>query len=182
MIIQIYNDDMLNGTGLREVIFLQGCHHHCEGCFSPETWKFKKNTKESVEQDKVYIKKVEEKLKTSYIDGITITGGDPMAPENQDQTLRLCKLAKKYNKTVWIYSGYSFEELIGRKGFWNRVKKFFCNTTKYILKNTDVLIDGKFDKNLKSPELPWVGSSNQRVIDVQKSLTNNNITIYDTKY
>ncbi len=154
MIIQVYDDDLLNGEGLREVVFLQGCHHHCKNCFSPETWEFKKETPESLERTKQFKKQIIQKLKSPYIQGLTLTGGDPLAPENLKEAEELCTAAKALNKTVWVYTGYT----------WEYLKDLF------ILNLVDVLCEGPYVEALKSPNKPWVGSSNQRVIDVQKSL------------
>ncbi len=160
MIIQVYDDDLINGTGVREVVFLQGCHHHCKGCFSPETWEFKKETPETLAKSSKFKTRVLKKLRESYIDGITITGGDPLAPENLKETEELCTMAKAYNKTVWVYSGYT----------WDKVKDLF------IMNLIDVLCEGPFIESLKSPDKPWVGSSNQRVLDVKASLNLGNPT------
>lgn len=162
MIIQVYDDDLLNGEGIREVIFLQGCPHHCKGCFSPETWEFKQETEESKEKDHNYLEQISKKLNCDYIDGITITGGDPLAPQNIEQAKELCLLAKSYNKTVWIYTGYLFDY----------VKNL--DIVNYI----DVLCEGPFKEELKSPKTPWVGSSNQRVINVKESLTTNTVVLW----
>lgn len=148
MIIHIYDDDLLNGEGIREVVFLQGCPHHCKGCFSPETWEFKQETPESIAKDKEYIQHLSEKLSKDYISGLTITGGDPLAPQNRKQTEELCKLAKSFNKDVWVYTGYTYEDIKDLE----------------ILNLIDVLCEGPFIESLKSPEKPWVGSSNQNVI------------------
>ena len=165
MIIHIYDDDLLNGEGIREVIFLQGCPHCCKGCFNPETWKHIPDTRESIEQDYIYYKHLYKKLSLDYISGITITGGDPFYEKNIKQLEDLINLAKSKNKTIWVYTGYTYEYLL--------------KTYPNILNNINVLCDGKFIEELKSPEKPWVGSSNQRVIDIQKSLNQNNIVLYD---
>jgi anaerobic ribonucleoside-triphosphate reductase activating protein len=154
MIVQVYDDDLLNGVGIREVVFLQGCPHHCKGCFNPETWEFKKETEESRKKDLYYIEHLKNKLSKSYISGLTISGGDPFA--NINELEELIELAKSCNKNIWVYTGFTYEYLF---------KKY-----PDILKSIDVLCDGPFIEYLKSPDKPWVGSSNQRVIDVQKSL------------
>ncbi len=165
MIIQVYDDDLLNGEGIREVVFLQGCPHHCKGCFSPETWKVKEDTKESLEKDHKFLLQVEHKLSQDYIKGLTISGGDPFYKPNLQMTAKLILLAQLYRKNVWVYTGYSF----------NFIKKHYL----HILKDVDVLCDGEFISSLKSPNKPWVGSSNQRVIDVKKSLKQNKIVLYE---
>lgn len=163
MIIHIYDDDLLNGDGIREVVFLQGCHHHCKGCFNSETWEFKVPSFDDELKDAEKLIHLENKLKEDYIAGVTISGGDPLAPENVKQTSLIVDLAKKYNKTVWIYTGYLYEDLIN---------KYYI-----LLSNVDVLCDGPFIEELKSPEKPWVGSSNQRVIDVQKSIKQGTVVL-----
>lgn len=159
MIIQIYDDDLLNGEGIREVVFLQGCPHHCKGCFNPETWEIKTDTFNDVK----YIQHLENKLSKDYISGLTISGGDPLVSFNLEITEKLIDLAKKYNKTVWVYTGYKWEHI---------------KTIPFINK-IDVICDGKFIEELKSPEKPWVGSSNQNVINVSESLKHNCIIIYE---
>lgn len=170
MIIQVYDDDLLNGEGIREVVYLQGCHHHCKGCFNPETWEFKEDTDETLDKSCKFYLHLDHQLNKNYIDGITLTGGDPLAEENVQETLQLCYLAKQYNKTVWIYTGYTWEELMKR----NKL-----HVTYLILHLTHVLCDGRFVDSLKSPDKPWVGSSNQRVIDVQKSLKEEKVILYE---
>lgn len=170
MIIQVYDDDLLNGEGIREVVYLQGCPHHCKGCFNPETWEFKDDTDKTIEKSCKFYLHLDHQLNKNYIDGITLTGGDPLTPSNLQETKDLINLAKQYNKTVWVYTGYTWEDLFFR---------FDENKTFDILKQIDVLCDGQFIEELKSLDKPWVGSSNQRVIDVQKSLKERKIVLYE---
>ena len=151
MIIQVYDDDLLNGEGVREVVFLQGCPHHCKGCFSPETWEFKKDTEETLTKTAQFKKQLTEKLSQPYISGLTITGGDPLAPLNIEETTELCNLAKSKGKNVWVYTGYT----------WDYVKEL------PIINLIDVVCEGPFIESLKSPDKPWVGSSNQNVIKIK---------------
>lgn len=151
MIIQVYDDDLLNGEGVREVAFLQGCPHHCKGCFSPETWEFKKDTEETLAKTAQFKKQLAEKLSQPYISGLTITGGDPLAPLNIEETTELCNLAKSKGKNVWVYTGYT----------WDYIKELL------IINLIDVVCEGPFIESLKSPDKPWVGSSNQNVIKIK---------------
>lgn len=151
MIIQVYDDDLLNGEGVREVAFLQGCPHHCKGCFSPETWEFKKDTEETLAKTAKFKKQLAEKLSQPYISGLTITGGDPLAPLNIAETTELCNLAKSKGKNVWVYTGYT----------WDYIKEL------PIINLIDVVCEGPFAESLKSPDKPWVGSSNQNVIKIK---------------
>lgn len=151
--------DISNGPGVRVSIFMQGCVFHCKNCFNPETWDFN-NGKEF--NDDV-INHVLDLCDQSYIKGLSILGGEPMHPKNIEGTTKLAKLFKERfpEKNLWCWSGYSFEEL----------------HDKEILKYADVLVDGKYIDELHNPLLKWKGSSNQRVIDVQKSLKRNKVVL-----
>lgn len=145
--------DISNGPGVRVSIFMQGCQFHCKNCFNKETWDFeggKAFTDDTIEE-------VIQLSNESYIKGLSILGGEPMNPVNIEGTTKLAKAFKeKYpNKTVWVWSGYNFDTDLKDK-----------EALKYI----DVLVDGTYQDELHDPTLKWRGSSNQRVIDVQKSL------------
>lgn len=163
-----YND-VANGEGIRTSLFVSGCRNHCKECFNPETWNFG--------YGKVFTKEVEEEiikfLSFEHISGLTILGGDPFEPENQEVLVDfISRLKMKYpNKTIWMYSGYTFEEIYNRNG------KVHTKYSKNILKNIDVLVDGKFVKELFSVKLNFRGSSNQRIIDIPKTLASNSIVL-----
>lgn len=151
--------DIADGPGVRVSIFMQGCAFHCKNCFNSETWDFN-GGKEFTDET---IKKVLELCSEDYIKGLSILGGEPMHPNNIDGTTKLAKAFKeKYpNKTLWVWSGFLFEQLKNQE----------------VLKYVDVLVDGQYVDELHDPRLKWKGSSNQRVIDVQKSLKQNKIVI-----
>ena len=151
--------DISNGPGVRVSIFMQGCVFHCKNCFNPETWDFN-NGKEF--NDEV-INHVLDLCNQSYIKGLSILGGEPMHPKNIEGTTKLAKAFKERfpEKNLWCWSGYSFDEL----------------KDKEILKYADVLVDGRYVDDLHNPLLKWRGSSNQRVIDVQKSLKQNKVVL-----
>lgn len=153
--------DTANGPGLRVTLFVSGCTHHCEGCFNPETWDFNYG-KEYTPRTESYILSV---LGNPCIDGLTILGGEPMEPVNQKEIRHLVKRVRDLHKTVWIYTGYQFEDLIDSTN-----KRCHCEYTNHILANTHVLVDGEFMKDKKDLRLQFRGSSNQRIIDVPKSL------------
>ena len=154
--------DISNGPGVRVSIFMQGCAFHCENCFNKETWDFNAGTDFTEET----IKKVLDLCDKDYIVGLSILGGEPMHPNNIDGTTALAKAFKEKfpNKNLWVWSGYLFDKDL---------------KDKEVLKYIDVLVDGQFINNLHNPTLKWKGSSNQRVIDVQKSLKNNVICIIE---
>ena len=154
--------DISNGPGVRVSIFMQGCAFHCENCFNKETWDFNGGTDFTEET----IKKVLDLCDKDYIVGLSILGGEPMHPNNIDGTTALAKTFKEKfpNKNLWVWSGYLFDKDL---------------KDKEVLKYIDVLVDGQFINNLHNPTLKWKGSSNQRVIDVQKSLKNNEICIIE---
>ena len=150
--------DISNGPGVRVSIFMQGCEFHCKNCFNPETWDFKEG-KEFTEET---IEKVLDLSSKDYIVGLSILGGEPMHPVNVEGTTKLAKAFKeKYpNKNIWAWTGFRFENIKDKEVF------------KYI----DVLVDGQYQDELHDPTLKWKGSSNQRVIDVPKTLKDGKIT------
>ena len=154
--------DISNGPGVRVSIFMQGCSFHCKNCFNKETWDFNNG----IEFNDDTINEVLNLCQKDHIKGLSILGGEPMHPNNEEGTAKLAKAFKeKYpNKSVWMWSGYKFDE--GLKD-------------KEALKYVDVLVDGTYTDELRNPTLKWKGSSNQRVIDVKKSLKENKIVLFE---
>ena len=142
--------DIANGPGIRVSIFMQGCSFHCEGCFSEETWNF--NTGKDFTDET--INEVIELCKNPTIKGLSILGGDPLHPKNIKEKLP--------DKTLWIWTGFLFENIKENEVF------------KYV----DVLVDGQFKIKMRNPKLKYCGSTNQRVIDVQKSLKKDDIILF----
>lgn len=153
--------DISNGPGVRVSIFMQGCCFNCKNCFNPETHDFN-GGKEFTDET---IARVLELGGKDFIVGLSILGGEPMHPKNIEASGKLAKAFKeKYpNKTVWVWTGFLFENLKDK------------DTLKYI----DVLVDGQFEEDKYSPILKWKGSSNQRVIDVQKSLKESKVVLFE---
>lgn len=141
----ITKDDMLNGDGLRVVLWVAGCEHHCKGCQNPVTW----NPEDGLDMTVKELMEIHEQLKKDYISGITFSGGDPLHPENRDCIYRIAKWVKRVfpQKTIWCYTGYLFEEIKDLPAM------------QYI----DVLVDGKFVQELADVNYKWAGSTNQRV-------------------
>lgn len=160
----ITTDDMRNGDGLRTVLWVAGCAHRCPGCHNPVTW----DADGGLEFDEAAEAELFEKLGKPYISGVTFSGGDPLHPQNRDEIGRLAKQirARLPKKTVWLYTGYTFEEI--RQIEW--------------LDAVDVLVDGRYEADKRDVKLHWKGSANQRVIDVQETLRTGKIVIFEPDY
>lgn len=154
--------DISNGPGIRVSLFVSGCSHHCEDCFNKETWDFKYGNEFTDNQ----INKILELLKLEYVRGLSLLGGEPFELVNQIGLLPLVKKVKEVypKKDIWAWTGFLFDKDLLNNKVSN--KKITLELLKYI----DVIVDGKFIKKLKDPKLKYMGSSNQRVIDVQKSM------------
>lgn len=146
--------NMNNGDGLRVVIWVSGCNHHCKGCFNPETWDCECGLPLGVEE----INKILHYLRQNWCSGITLTGGDPLFSQNRNDVLALCYILKQNypEKTIWLYTGYTLDQIKEN------------NDMSKILRFVDVLCDGPFIEEQKSPDKPWVGSENQQVIYLGK--------------
>lgn len=139
--------DMLNGEGVRVVLWVSGCVHACPNCHNQQTW----NPDSGIPFDNEAIQEIYAELENPYVDGITFSGGDPLHPLNYNTILWLCTQIKlKYpNKNIWLYTGYSLDT----------VKLIYSDILEYV----DVLVDGTFIERLKSPDKHWIGSSNQTI-------------------
>ena len=167
---EIKNYDIANGEGVRVSLFVSGCTHHCKNCFNPETWSF--------EYGKPFTKETEdyiiECLSPDYIDGLSLLGGEPFEPQNQEVLLPFLRKVKNElpNKSIWCYTGYLFDrELLSE----SRAR---CEFTDEMLSLIDVLVDGEFVQDLYDISLAFRGSSNQRIIDVQKSLETGEVKLH----
>ena len=154
--------DMLNGGGLRVVLWVSGCTHHCDGCQNPITW----DLAGGIPFDEAAEEELFEALSKPHVSGITFSGGDPLHPFNRQEVFRLMKKCKELfpEKTVWSYTGFLWEDVKDLEGM------------KYV----DVLVDGRFVKELNDNNLHWVGSSNQKIVDVQQSLKENKVILHNT--
>lgn len=157
----IESDSIVDGEGIRTVIWTQGCMHNCYGCHNPETHSFDGG----VETDTEEVKKILDQLTGQ--DGITLSGGDPMC--QVEACLEIAQYAKRKGLNVWCYTGYTFEQLL--------VMSKTKSSILELLKQIDMLVDGKFILSKKSLEVPFRGSTNQRIIDVQKSLEQNKAVV-----
>ena len=168
---EIKKCDIANGEGVRVSLFVSGCTHHCPGCFNADTWNFKYGSEYTDQTEKEIL----EALSPSYINGLTLLGGEPFEPENQKTLVGLLrKVRESYpEKNIWCYTGYKFDEDVEENMFENWPE------TKELMSYIDVVVDGKFEEDKKDLSLKFRGSKNQRIIDVQKSLKTHQIIPYE---
>lgn len=161
----ITHDDMNNGDGLRVVLWVAGCEHHCKDCQNPVTW----NPDDGIPFGLRDREELFQALKKEHISGITFSGGDPLYPGNRSAVDDLMKVVKQQfpNKTIWVYTGYTWAEVM--------VDAEMAG----MMKSVDVLVDGKFVAELKDVNYPWAGSTNQQVIDVQNTLKEGRIVLHE---
>lgn len=160
-----------NGPGVRVCIFVSGCTHHCKGCFNSIAWDF--NYGEEFTDDTIeYILNL---LQPNYVSGLTLLGGEPFEKQNQSELLRLVKAVKNKfpNKPIWAYSGYTLDQIMSYKTGADKL------VTDELLSLIDVLVDGKFEEDKKNLSLKFRGSSNQRLIDLNKTLNSNSIILWN---
>jgi anaerobic ribonucleoside-triphosphate reductase activating protein len=174
--LKIEHEDVCNGIGLRVVLWLSGCSHHCYNCQNPQTW----NPDSGIPFDESAKQEIFNELSKDYISGITFSGGDPLHKNNLDEVLKLIKQIRiSYSeKTIWLYTGYSYSEIF--RGQSSCLSQGGLNNFKRreIIKQCDVLVDGEYIDEQKDITLKWRGSKNQRCIDVKQSLTQNKVVLY----
>ena len=164
--------DIANGIGVRVTLFVSGCTNHCPDCFQPQTWDF--------DYGKVFTDETKAEifaeLDKSYVNGLTVLGGEPFEPRNQRELLPLLReVREKYpDKTVWCFTGFRLEDELLREGSYPR-----CEVTDGMLACIDVLVDGRFVKELKDISLQFRGSRNQRVIDMNRTRETGTVTLWD---
>lgn len=156
----ITKDDMLNGDGLRVVLWLSGCSHKCPGCQNPITW----DPNDGLNFDEAAKQEIFNQLDKDYISGITFSGGDPLHENNIQEVFNFIKeIREKYpEKTIWLYSGYTYEYLLKQQNENDKLRL-------KIVEEVDVFCDGPFIESLKDNNIHWVGSSNQNVIRNKKN-------------
>lgn len=154
--------DVANGEGVRVSVFVSGCNHHCKGCFNQCAWDFNYGKEFSEKEEQQII----DYMNHDYISGLSLLGGEPLEPRNQEGLLPLVKKVKEKfpNKDIWCYTGFDFEKDVVEKMAKNN------ETTRELLKYIDIIVDGKFEEDKKDLKLQFRGSSNQKIVDVKKSL------------
>ena len=171
---------MNNGDGLRVVLWLSGCSHHCYNCQNPQTW----NPGSGIPFDESAKQEIFNELSKDYISGITFSGGDPLHENNLDEVLSLIKEIRISfpEKSIWLYTGYNFD-LLNSKYNEYKYTPFAANADEWltrwdIISNVNVLVDGEYIDEKRDITLKWCGSSNQRVINVKQSLAQNKMVLY----
>ncbi len=168
---EIKYPDIANGEGIRVSLFVSGCTHRCEGCFNPETWNFSYGQPYTAETEE----KILALLDRSFVQGLTLLGGEPMEAQNQAVLVKLLRRVKERfpQKTVWCYTGYTLEE--------DLLSHRLCDATLQdeMLSYIDILVDGKFVQSQKRLDLQFRGSSNQRIIDLQKTLQQGKVVLWE---
>lgn len=168
---EIKKNDISNGIGIRTSLFVSGCRHHCKNCFNAQTWDFSYGNA-FTEQTMI---EIFEACAPDWINGLSLLGGEPFEPENQRVLLPFLVMFKEKfpDKDIWCYSGFTFEEITGKAK--SRAK---TDVSGEMLSLIDVLVDGRFEEEKKDISLKFRGSSNQRIIDVKKTLSEKRIVIY----
>ena len=174
--LQITHEDVCNGDGLRVVLWLSGCSHHCHNCQNPQTW----NPESGIPFDESAKQEIFNELSKDYISGITFSGGDPLHENNLDEVLKLVQQIRISfpNKTIWLYTGYEWRDIF--RGEPSAISQQGLNNYKRreIIKLCDVLVDGRYIDEQKDLTLKFRGSKNQKVINVPESLKQGKVVLY----
>lgn len=169
---QIKKCDIANGIGVRVSLFVSGCTNHCKDCFQPQTWDFCYGRPFTSETEK----EIFAELDKPFVNGLSLLGGEPFEPANQRELLPfLLRLRERYpGKTVWCFTGFRLDDELLRDGAYPR-----CEVTDKMLRCIDILVDGRFEAELKDISLQFRGSSNQRIINVSKTLNEKRIVLWN---
>lgn len=171
--------DQNNGDGLRIVLWVAGCEHHCANCQNQQTW----NPQSGIPFDENAMNEIRNELKKDYISGITFSGGDPLHPKNVQNVLKIVyEIRVSYpTKNIWLYTGYTWEQIMYPViTDINSEQLKMLQMRKELVNKCDVLIDGRYVDELRDISLHWRGSSNQRVINVQETLKQNQIVLWES--
>ena len=163
--------DIANGIGVRVSLFVSGCTHRCKNCFNKEAWDFSFGEKYTDETETLILSYLE----PSFVNGLSLLGGEPFEPQNQKELVKLLRVVKEKfpKKDVWCYTGYLFDEQLLKD---SRAR---CEYTDEMLSYIDILVDGPFVEKEKDITLQFRGSKNQRIIDVKRSLSENTVVLWD---
>ena len=166
--------DMNNGDGLRVVLWLSGCSHHCYNCQNPQTW----DVNSGIPFDESAKEELFRELDKDYISGLTLSGGDPLHEANLDGVLDLVNEIRLSfpNKSIWIYSGYQWSEIFNDGVY--LTKNCYGWKRREIVRQCTVMVDGRYIDSQRNPSKKWAGSDNQRVLDIQQSLQKGEIVLW----
>lgn len=169
----IKTDDMLNGDGLRVVLFVSGCNHYCNGCHNKETW----DCNSGKPFDQTTMDEIIVEMNNDHIAGLTLTGGDPLYKDNLATIYNIVSLVKCVypNKTIWLYTGYKWEDIFKSESY----KDTDMLLRQQIIQWCNVVVDDKYIESLNDVKYHWAGSTNQRIIDVKKTLRTDKIVLLD---
>lgn len=171
----------MNGTGLRVCLWCSGCDHHCKNCQNPITWDPNDGAKFDIKAKNELFNE----LSKDYISGITLTGGDPLHQKNLESVLDLVnEIRLSYpEKTIWLYSGYTWEQIMYPvvTNDFNPERDKFLKMRREIVKQCDVLVDGRYEEDKRDVTYHWAGSTNQRVIDVKKTLEQGSVILWENQ-
>lgn len=172
--------DIANGEGIRVSLFVSGCRFGCPECFNKEAQNFSYGKEYTEETEKLILKR----LADERIDGLSLLGGDPLCQDSEGlkQLIHLCQETHKLNKTIWLWSGYIWEEIEASYEYSKSAAELeYLHLQQLLLKCCDVMVDGRFINNQKDLSLAWRGSRNQRVINIPETIKTSSIVVVDTE-
>lgn len=177
----ITHDDMMNGTGLRVCLWCSGCDHHCKNCQNPITW----DPNDGAKFDTKAKNEIFNELSKDYISGVTMTGGDPLHQKNLESVLDLVnEIRLSYTeKTIWLYTGYTWEQIMYPvvTDDFNPERDKLVKMRQDIVRQCDVLVDGRYEEDKRDVTYHWAGSTNQRVIDIRRTLEQGSVVLWENQ-
>lgn len=179
--LKIEKENILNGVGIRVILWCSGCDHHCKNCQNPITWDPNDGAKFDIKAKN----EIFNELSKDYISGITLTGGDPLHQKNLESVLDLVnEIRLSYpEKTIWLYTGYTLEQIMYPvvTDDFNPERDKLLKMRREIVKQCDVLVDGRYEEDKRDVAYHWAGSTNQRVIDVKKTLEQGSVVLWENQ-
>ena len=179
--LKIEKENILNGLGIRVVLWCSGCDHHCKNCQNPITW----DPNDGAKFDTKAKNEIFNELSKDYISGITLTGGDPLNENNLESVLNLVnEIRLSYpEKTIWLYSGYTWEQVMYPvvASDFNPERDKLLQMRSDIVKKCDVFVDGRYEESKRDVTYRWAGSTNQRVIDVKRTLDKGSVVLWESQ-
>lgn len=179
--LKIEKENILNGVGIRVILWCSGCDHHCKNCQNPITWDPNDGAKFDIKAKN----EIFNELSKDYISGITLTGGDPLNTNNLESVLDLVnEIRLSYpEKTIWLYTGFTWEQIMYPvvTDDFNPERDRLMKMRREIVKQCDVLVDGRYEEDKRDVAYHWAGSTNQRVIDVKKTLEQGSVVLWENQ-